>query len=71
MFRYQSNKQAFVIALFVILLCIICLTGATLALFTSNPDDGTIGVITTAGIVNVDIVEDGNKDTANFDILRQ
>lgn len=64
MFRYQSNKQAFVIAVCVILLCLICLTGATLALFTSNPDDGTIGVITTAGVVRVDIVEATNEETS-------
>ena len=33
MFRYRSNKQAFIIAVLVILLCLVSLTGATLALF--------------------------------------
>ena len=57
MFRYKTNKQAFIIAALVILLCLSCLTGATLALFTSNPDDGTIGVVTTSGDVEIDIVD--------------
>ena len=57
MFRYKSNKQAFVIAVLVILLCLVCLTGATLALFTSDPNDGTIGIITTSGDVEIDIVD--------------
>lgn len=64
MFRYQSNKRAFVIALCVILLCLVSFTGATLALFTSNPDDGTIGVVTTAGNVKVDIVEPLNEEVS-------
>ena len=58
MFRYKTNKQAFIIAALVILLCLVCLTGATLALFTNDPNDGTIGIITTAGEVKVDIVDD-------------
>ncbi|MBR2479060.1 MAG: hypothetical protein IKB47_01475 [Clostridia bacterium] len=57
MFRYKSNKQAFIIAALVILLCFVSLTGATLALFTNDPNDGTIGVITTAGDLKVDIID--------------
>ncbi len=57
MIRYKSNKQAFIIAALVILLCLTCLTGATLALFTSAPNDGTIGIVTTSGDVEVDIVD--------------
>ena len=57
MIRYSSNKQAFIIAVIVILLCVVCLTGATLALFTSDPNDGTIGIITTSGIVDIDVVD--------------
>ena len=57
MLRYKSNKQIFIMAALVILLCFVCLTGATLALFTSDPNDGTIGVITTSGDVEVDIVD--------------
>ena len=64
MFRYtskQSNrttKQAFVIAAMIILICLVCLTGATLALFTSDINDGTIGIVTTSGNVEVDIVDE-------------
>jgi hypothetical protein len=57
MYRYQSNKQAFAIAAVIILLCLVCLTGSTLALFTSDTGDGTIGIITTSGSVKVDIVD--------------
>jgi len=57
MFRYKSHKQAFIMTALVILLCLVCLTGATLALFTSDPNDGTIGIITTSGDVEVDIVD--------------
>ncbi len=71
MFRYQSNKQAFVIAVCVILLCLICLTGATLALFTSNPDDGTIGVITTAGVVKIDVVDTSADENSLIDQILQ
>ncbi len=58
MFRYKTNKQAIVIAALVILLCFTCLMGATLALFTNDPNDGTIGIITTTGRVEVDIVDE-------------
>ena len=64
MFRYKTNKQAFIIAALVILLCLVCLTGATLALFTNDPNDGTIGVITTAGEVKVDIVDDTKAENS-------
>lgn len=57
MFRYKSNKQALMIAVSIILLCLISLTGATYALFTSNLNDGTIGIITTAGEIKVDIMD--------------
>lgn len=57
MFRYKSSKQTFIIAVLVILICLVCLTGATLALFTSDLNDGTIGIVTTSGDVDVDIVD--------------
>ena len=57
MFRYNTHKQAFIMAALIILLCLVCLTGATLALFTSNHDDGTIGIVTTSGDVEIDIVD--------------
>lgn len=57
MFLYKPHKQAFVKTALAILLCLVCLTGATLALFTSDPNDGTIGIITTSGDVEINIVD--------------
>ena len=57
MLRYKTNKQSVILAAIVILLCFACLTGATLALFTSDVNDGTIGIVTTSGDVEVDIVD--------------
>lgn len=61
MFRYNSVSKHLFIAGLVILLCLVCLTGATLALFVSSPTDGTIGIITTSGNVRVDIVDATSK----------
>ncbi len=61
MFRYNSVSKHLFIAGLVILLCLVCLTGATLALFVSAPTDGTIGIITTSGNVRVDIVDATSK----------
>ena len=49
----------------VILLCLVCLTGATLALFTSDPNDGTIGIVTTSGDVEIDIVDKSGATLQN------
>lgn len=57
MFRCKSNKQAVIIVALIIMLCLISLIGATFALFTGRTDDGAIGVITTAGYIDVDIVD--------------
>ena len=65
MSRYKSNKQACIIAAMVILLCLVCLTGATLALFTSDKNDGTIGIITTSGDVEIDIVDTAGESLQN------
>ena len=65
MIRYRSNKQAFIIAALVILLCLVCLTGATLALFTNDPNDGTIGIVTTSGDVEIDIVDTSGASLQN------
>ena len=56
-----NNKSAFIVAGLVILVCLISLTGATYALFTSSPEDGTIGVVSTSGVVDVDIVDSDNE----------
>ena len=70
MFRYKSNKQAFIMTALVILLCLSCLTGATLALFTSDVSDGTIGIVTTAGDVKVDIVDAQTGDSLVGKVLQ-
>ena len=65
MFRYKSHKQAFIMTALVILLCLVCLTGATLALFTNDLNDGTIGIITTSGNVEIDIVDTSGATLQN------
>ena len=57
MITEKSNKKALIIASLVILISLACLSGATLALFTNDIGDGTIGIITTAGDIEVDIVD--------------
>ncbi len=61
MLRYKSNKKAFIMTALIILLCLVCLTGATLALFTSDKNDGTIGIVSTAGYIDIDIVDEEGK----------
>ena len=65
MFRYKSHKQAFIMTALVILLCLVCLTGAALALFTCDPNDGTIGIITTSVDVVIDIVDTSGATLQN------
>lgn len=64
MFRYKSNKQAVIIAAMIILLCLMSLVSATMALFTVRIDDGAIGIITTAGYIDVDIVDTTEKQNS-------
>lgn len=64
MFRYKVQKKTLVIAAMVILLCLVSITGATLALFTSNVDDGTVGVNATSGNLKVDIIDDSNNPSS-------
>jgi hypothetical protein len=49
------------VAALILLLCIANLTGSTYALFTSSIKDGTIGVTTTSGDVEVQIVDKENN----------
>jgi hypothetical protein len=55
MSRYSDNQHKLVAAILVISLCFSSLIGSTLALFTS--EDGTIGIVTTSGDVEVAIVD--------------
>lgn len=57
MSRYNVDKKTFIIAAMVILLCLVSLTGATLALFTSETEDGKIGINATSGNVKIDIID--------------
>ena len=65
MFTCKSNKQALIISILATILCFTCLTGATFALFTNDPDDGTIGVVVTSGDVEVDIVDTSDVTLQN------
>ena len=65
MFRYKTKRRTFIIASLVILLCLVSLTGATLALFTNDINDGTIGIITTSGSVDIDIVDSSGESLQN------
>ena len=64
MISNKTTTKALLIAGLVILLSFISLTGATLALFTSNKGDGTIGIVTTAGDIKVDIVDTSENENS-------
>ena len=68
MLENRHYKKEIIIALTVILLCVISVTGTTFALFTSNLNDGTIGVNVTSGNVEVDI-QDTEGKTLVGDVL--
>ena len=70
MFRFKSYKQTLFMAAMVIILCLVCLTGATFALFTNDPNDGTIGIITTAGDVKVDITDSSSGESLVGKVLQ-
>jgi hypothetical protein len=68
MFHYKTHKQKFIITALVILLFFGCFVGVTLALFKSDlldGNDGTIGIITTSGNVEIDIVDLSGKTLQN------
>lgn len=52
----KKQRNTFIIAATVIVLCIVSITSATFALFTSG-NDGTIGINSTSGNIEVDIVD--------------
>lgn len=68
MLENRHYKKEIIIAVAVILLCVISVTGTTFALFTSNLNDGTIGVNVTSGNVEVDI-QDTEGKTLVGDVL--
>ena len=60
-----QQKSTFIVAALVILLCLVSITGATYALFTSDKEDGTIGINATSGDLEVDII-DASKDPSTL-----
>lgn len=56
MLRNLEHKKSIILAAIAILLCVVAITGSTLALFTSG-NDGKIGINATAGNLRVDIVD--------------
>ena len=61
MFRYKSYRRTIAIAGSIILLCLVSIVGVTLALFTNDVSDGTIGINATTGRVDVDIVDQSGE----------
>ena len=57
MSRYKTAQKTFVIAAMIIVLCLVLITGATFAFFTSTTEDGKIGINATSGSLKVDIVD--------------
>lgn len=64
MSRYKPTKKSFIIAAMVILLCLVSITGATFALFTSTTEDGKIGINATSGNLKVDIIDASDNPTS-------
>lgn len=64
--RYNTKKRPFTIAVMIIFLCLMAISGATLALFTSDDDDGKIGINATAGDLKVDIVDTSPNNPASL-----
>ena len=56
----RNRTSAYLVAAMVILLCLVAISGATYALFTSG-DDGKIGVNATSGNIDVDIIDTTEK----------
>ena len=68
MIRFGSYKRALIISVVAILLCMVAITGSTLALFTSN--DGKIGINATSGKLKVNIIDASeNPESLVGDVL--
>ena len=71
MTRYKPTKKTLIIAAMIVLLCLLSITGATLALFTSSIEDGTIGINATTGDLEADIIDTSptNPESLVGDVL--
>ena len=59
-FGLSARKKTLMMSVSVFAFCITLLVGVTLAIFTNNVDDGTIGINTTAGSIKIDILDEEN-----------
>lgn len=64
----KNRGRKMTLSIIIILLCLISLVGVTLALFTSDVNDGKIGINVTSGKVSVDI-EDREGNSLVGDVL--
>ena len=56
-FKIDPRIRSLIIAAMIILLCLVYVTSATYALFTYSTEDGKIGINTTSGNLEVDIID--------------
>ena len=59
-FELSARRKAFILSVSLVALCVTLLVGVTLAIFTSDIDDGTIGINTTAGSIQIDILDEAD-----------
>ena len=57
----SARKKTLMLSVSVFAFCITLLIGVTLAIFTNNVDDGTIGINTTAGSIKIDILDEEDE----------
>lgn len=65
---YRKHTKKIAIAILIIVLCIVALTGTTVALFT-NGDDGVIGINVTGGDIKIDIIGQGSGSGQTLETL--
>lgn len=59
-FGLSARKKTLMMSVSIFAFCITLLVGVTLAIFTNDIDDGTIGINTTAGSIQIDIIDEEN-----------
>lgn len=61
--REQSlyrHRRAFLVMLLALVMCIVMASATTLAIFTSDLNDGKIGINASSGTIDVDIIDDAS-----------
>jgi hypothetical protein len=56
----SGKRKTFILSMSMFALCVTLLVGVTLAIFTNDIDDGTIGINTTAGSIQIDILDEAD-----------